>query len=82
MPAVWIRSLLYRILQKIVIYDKDFQELKRGASKADVQSLQYGKYYISYEVLEQGAYIAGEGKYETTEYSCIFGLTVSAEMKN
>ena len=70
------------VLQEIVIYDKDFQEWKRGASKADIQSLQYGKYYISYEVLEQGAYIAGEGKYETTEYSCIFGLTVSAEMKN
>lgn len=66
------------VLQEIVIYDKDFEELKRGASVEDVQALQYGKYYISYEILEQGAYIAGEGKYETTEYSCIFGLIVSA----
>ena len=66
------------VLQEIVIYDKNFQELQRGASEEDIQNLQYGKYYISYEILEQGAYIASEGKYETTEYGCIFGLIVSA----
>jgi hypothetical protein len=65
-------------LQEIVIYDKNFQKLQRGASLADIQALQYGKYYICYEILEQGAYIASEGKYETTEYGCIFGLIVSA----
>jgi hypothetical protein len=66
------------VLQEIVIYDKNFQELQRGASLADIQALQYGKYYICYEILEQGAYIASEGKHETTEYGCIFGLIVSA----
>lgn len=66
------------VLQEIVIYDKNFQELKRGASMEDIQALKYGKYYICTEILEQGAYIDSEGKYETTEYSCIFGLIVSA----
>ena len=66
------------VLQGIVIYDKNFQELQMGASLEDIQTLKYGKYYISYEILEQGAYIASEGQYETTEYSCIFGLIVSA----
>ncbi len=66
------------VLQGIVIYDKNFQELQRGASLEDIQTLKYGRYYISYEILEQGTYIASEGQYETTEYSCIFGLIVSA----
>lgn len=41
------------VLQEIVIYDKNFQELQRGASVEDIHALKYGKYYISYEVLEQ-----------------------------
>lgn len=65
------------VLQEIVIYDKNFQELQRGAD-LDIQELKYGRYYIGYEILEQGAYIAGEGKHETSEYSCMFGLIVSA----
>ncbi len=72
-------EILYRdsvTYTSMSVFDDTFELRYRNQEPSILETLEPGTYYISIEVVEQGAYVEAEDEYETTGYECVCRLLI------